>query len=460
MDIIGDADELGPVPPEPEPARRRALVQQADLLHAVVDGLIALGAAIAVAALGLVIVVHTATSHASGGPGDFFAVAVWLTGASLGVPVHLANSATLPGAPRLETNAVQGRAVIWLLTAIVLILTYRLTRRRERLRPSASLAQLSVRALLTALAVTLLLLVLALATTRASVFGRTPADAFTGVYSTSSIGLEPGFVFAGPLLLTAIAALAGAATATTTATTPRGRAASELARWGPVFRLAGRQVVIIGAITGVTLLVYACTEIGQHSSARATAVAVIGLTLLLPNLAIYGTLGGFGTTFFYGDIEVSIGPGIRPESSSVSHSVGLFGSFRPWIVWLILAAAVAGTLLPALMARRAERSGGSGRSGCSGRRSGAGYPLPGVWRAALTGLVTALAVVLLGTLSYAQSTSSAFGPPGSSSSLQESLSAGPSLLAAAGLAAVWFSLCYLAASIAMRSARPGLPGDA
>ena len=449
MDIIGDADELGPVPPEQGPPGRRALVQQADLLHAVADGLIALGAAVAVAALGLVIVVHTATSHVNGGPGDYFAVAVWLTGASLGVPVHLANTATLPGAPQLETNAVQGRAIVWLLTAIVLVLAYRLTRRRERLRPSASLAQLSVRALLTALAVTLFLLVLALATTRASVFGQTPADAFTGVYSTSSIGLEPGFVFAGPLLLTAVAALAGAATATT----PRDRAASELARWGPVLRLAWRQVVVIGTITGVTLLVYACTEIGQHSSGRATAVAVIGLTLLLPNLTIYGTLGGFGTTFFYGATEVSIGPGIRPGSSSVSHSVGIFGSFRPWIVWLMLATAVVGTLLPALIARRAERSGRSGR------KRGADYPLPGVWRATLTGLLTALAVVLLGSLSDTQSTSSSFGPPGSSSSLHDRLSAGPSLLAAAGLTAVWFSLCYLATSIATRSARPGLPGD-
>jgi hypothetical protein len=446
MDIIGDADELGPGPPEQEPSGWRVLVQPADLLHAVVDGLVALGTAIAVAALGLVIVVYTATSHVNGGPGDFFAVAVWLTGASLGVPVHLANSATLPGAPHLETNTVQGRAVVWLLTAIVLVLAYRLARRRERLRPSASLAQLSVRTLLTALAVTLSLLVLALTTTRASVFGQTPADVFTGVYSTSRIGLEPGFVFAGPLLLTAVAALAGAAIATTL----RCRVAGELARWGLVFRLAWRQVLVIGTITGVTLLVYACTEIGQRSSGRETALAVIGLTLLLPNLTIYGTLGGFGTTFFYGATEVSIGPGIHPRSSNVSHSIGIFGSFRPWIVWLILAAAVVGTLLPALMARRAERSG---------RMRGVDYPLPGVWRATLTGLLTALAVVLLGALSDTQSTSLSFGPADSGSSLHDRLSAGPSLLAAAGLTAVWFSLCYLAASIATRSARPGLPGD-
>ena len=431
MDIIGDADGLEPVRPGPEPAGRRALVRPADLLHALFDGLIALGAAVVLAMVSVIVLVYGASSHFYGGPGDFFAAGVWLTGLSLGVPLRETASTTMPGGHELAAaSAAEGRAIAWLLTAIVLVLVFRLVRRRERARPSAGGAQLTVRALLTALVVTLILLVLALAATRASGYN-------AGLRSSSSIGLEPGLVFAGPLLLSAAAALTGAATA---ATLPP-HAAGQLARWRPVFRLAWRQFLVIGAVTGVTLLVYVCAETTKHSGGRATAVTVLALLLLLPNLAIYGTLGGFGATFYGTERVTGLGPG---HGTGVSDSIGIFGSFRPWIVWLMLAAAVAGTLLPALLARRAVRAE---------RIRGADYPLSGVWRAAVTGLVAALVCVLLGTFSYMASSYTAYSTSSVALrglSFHQSDSAGPSLLAAAGLTAAWLTLGYLATAVAAR----------
>jgi hypothetical protein len=128
----------------------------------------------------------------------------------------------------------------------------------------------------------------------------------------------------------------------------------------------------------------------------------------------------------------------------VSRSIGIFGSFRPWVVWLLLAAAVVGTLVPAPLARCAVRAG---------RLRGADHPLSGVWRAAtLAGLLAALVWVLLGAFSYSTSMSTS-GISGPSLRLRES--AGPSLLAAVGLTAARLSLGYLATSIAA-GLRPGV----
>ena len=432
MDIIGDADEQEPARPEREVIGWRAVVRPADLLHSLLDGLVALGAAIALAAVSLVIVLYVAISHFHGGPGDFFALAVWLTGASLGVPLRSVVSFSEPSEHYKAVTVTDLRVIAWLLTVVMLVLVFRLVRRRERARPSAGLAQSVVRALLTALVATLGLLVLALVTTRASVFGYPfGLESITGGHVGSRIGLEPGFVFVGPLLLTAVAALAGAAPAIP----PPRRRTDELARWSLVLRQTWRQLLITGVLAGTALLVYGSVEAVQHTGGRFTVLVVIGLVLMLPNLAIYGTLGGFGTTFYV--TQRATGPGSGSGLDRVSRSIGIFDSFRPWVVWLLLAAAVVGTLLPALRARRAVRAG---------RLGGADYPLSGVWRAALAGLLAALAWVLLGAFSYSTSAS---GTLGHLTSLSES--AGPSLLAAAGLTAAWLSLGYLATSIAVGS---------
>jgi hypothetical protein len=209
-----------------------------------------------------------------------------------------------------------------------------------------------------------------------------------------------------------------------------------------VLRVAWRQTTVTGAVTGVTLLVYATAKAGLHGSDRQMTITVIGLLLLLSTLAIYGTLGGFGTTFYGTMTFASPGPGRQPGAAS--HSIGIFGSFRPWIVWLLLAAAVAGALVPALLARRAARAG---------HRGSARYPLTGVWRAAVTGLLTATAAVLLGALSYTASGAGFADTP-----VHTSASLGPSLLAAAGLSAAWLSTGYLAASVALP--RNNWPEDA
>jgi hypothetical protein len=383
--------------------------------------------------------------HLHGGAGDYVSLGVWLTGASLGVPLHMTASTTFGPGHSLDEH-LQLRAIVWLLTAIVLILIYLLARRRERVQPSTGSAQAVVRALLTALVVTAALLVLSLVTKRPGVFGYPFFGSNAGLKSAASMGLEPGFVFAGPLLLSAIAALAGRAggwrTSDGAVAAGRARATGELSRWWPVLRIAWRQILVTGGLAGVALLIYLAVYGIHHGGASHTAVIVTGLVLLLPNLAIYGTLGGFGTTFYGTMTFASPGPGRQPGAAS--HSIGIFGSFRPWIVWLLLAAAVAGALVPALLARRAARAG---------HRGSARYPLTGVWRAAVTGLLTATAAVLLGALSYTASGAGFADTP-----VHTSASLGPSLLAAAGLSAAWLSTGYLAASVALP--RNNWPEDA
>jgi hypothetical protein len=428
MDIIGDADEFDPSRPVRERPGRRVFIQPPDLAQVLLNGLIPLAAAIVAALLGLLIVIYGGGEHVDGGPGDFFALAVWLTGASLGVPVKQASSTVMPGQHGVLTDNTEVRVVVWLLTAIVLVLVFRLVRRQGRARTDATPARLAVWAVLSALTLTVALLVLSLATTRASVFGLPIVlSGDTGASTRSSVGPELGFVFAGPLLLTAIAALAGAATATRLGP----RASAEIARWRPVLDVAWRQVAVTGELAGFTLLVYLAVEVSSHTTGREAAVTVFGLILLLPNLAIYGTLGGFGTTF-YGSERFSpdVGPG------KVAGNIGILGSFRPWVVWLLVAAAVVGVLVSALLARRSVRVG---------RLASADYSPVKVWRATAGGLVVACAVVLLGALTYSGSSGGA-----GSSSLRFAATAGPSLLAAAGLTALWLSAGYLVASLAVR----------
>jgi len=290
LDVIGDPAESDRVR-----SARRLEGWQADLAYALGDGLIALGTAVAVAVLSLVVVVYAGTNHLQGGPADFFSLGVWLTGTSLGVPVHMTLTETV-GPHQSLSEVVQVRAIVWLLTAIVLVLLFLLARRRERTQPSAGSGRAAAKAVLTAIVVTAALLVLALATTRSSIFGSPVGGVIIGARSHASLGLEPGFVFAGPLLLSACAALAGRAAGRGgshgPATARHTRVADELSRWWPVLRTAWRQILVTGGLAGVTLLIYLAVDATQHGGAKHTAVIVIGLFLLLPNLAIYGTLGG------------------------------------------------------------------------------------------------------------------------------------------------------------------------
>lgn len=431
MDVIGDPAEWdGGRPP-----RRRLEGWHGDFVYALTDGLIALGTAVVVAVLGVMVLRYAWASHLHGGAADYFSLGVWLTGASLGVPVHMSASTTFGPGHSLDEH-LQLRAIVWLLTAIVLTLIYLLARRRERVQPSTGSARAAVRALLTALVVTAVLLVLSLVTKRPGVFGYPFFGSNAGLKSAASMGLEPGFVFAGPLLLSAIAALAGRAggwrTSDGAVAAGRARATGELSRWRPVLRVAWRQILVTGGLAGVALLIYLAVYGIQHGGARHTAVIVTGLVLLLPNLAVYGTLGGFGTTF-YGTLKTtSLGEGITPVGGT--YSVGIFGSHRVWIVWLLLAAAVAGTVVPALLARLDSID----------------LPITGAWRAAVTGLAVGVAEVLLGEISAASSTSGVVTFSAAGGSFYETVSAGPSLLAAAGLSALWFALGYLAAAVAVR----------
>jgi hypothetical protein len=198
--------------------------------------------------------------------------------------------------------------------------------------------------------------------------------------------------------------------------------------------------VVTGGLAGVALLIYLAVFGIQHGGARHTAVIVTGLVLLLPNLAIDGTLGGFGATF-YGTLKTtSLGEGVSPLGGT--YSVGIFGSHRVWIVWLLLAAAVVGTLVPALLARLDRID----------------LPVTGAWRGAVAGLAVGVAEVLLGELSAVSSTSGVVTFSAAGGSYHETVSAGPSLLAAAGLSALWLTLGYLAAAVAVRRRVRTCPG--
>jgi len=420
------------------------LMARADFLHAIIDGLIALAAAVVVALLGLVIVVNLLPGHVVNGAGDYFAVAVWLTGASLGTPVHETAATAFPGNADGSLNSgTEVRAAVWLLTLIVLMLVFRLARRRERSRPSASLPQFAIRGLLPAVVLTLVLLVLALVTDRTSIFGFPGLGGDGNSLSPQmSTGLEPGFVFVGPLLLTAAAGMFGRlATCVRSAAggpLPR-RLHDALGQWSPAMRVSWLQVRIIGLITGVTLWIYISVEVGSHTnSVRETAALTVGLFLLLPNLAIYGTFGGFGTTIYGTAITTSSGTGLGGPGRDVrSYDIGIAASHRPWIVWLLLAAALLGTLAPTLLVKRGMLA-----------KRGEDYRWQQVWRATAIGTLSAVAVVLLGTLSLSGYTSS------HGFSFRSDLSLGPNLLAAAGLTAVWVCVAYLAVSFASRKPRP------
>ena len=108
---------------------------------------------------------------------------------------------------------------------------------------------------------------------------------------------------------------------------------------------------------------------------------------------------------------------------------------------MIEPAAVAGTLVPALLARLDSID----------------LPVTGAWRAAVTGLAVGVAEVLLGEISAASSTSGVVTFSAAGGSFHETVSAGPSLLAAAGLSALWFALGYLAAAVAVRRRRLQAP---
>jgi len=452
-----------------------ALLSAADLLPAARDGLLALAAAFVMALLAVVLVVLVGFngSNVHVGFGDYFSTALWLTASSLGAPLsgsisesmNLGSDTSGLASGNLSfAMSLSLRLTVWLLTIIVLLLTYRFARQREREAPSFSLGQVVARAALPAVAVSAALLILALVTRRSDPFGAMgylngSTGGTAGLQGASgSLGIDTPLVFLGPLLLVfALALLArlGVWIHLMSADPHAMRMRTQFGRWTPSFRVAWLQMRVIGTLVAVGIWVYLAYEvISQHELSHGGVAALLAGLFLLPNFAVYGTFMGFGVTLYASVTGLgALFSGIAATDTSGSGSdggvptntgasVGLFGSDRPWGVWLLLLAVLIGTLAPAVLARRGGRFA----------VNPADYRSNGAWRSVLLGIVTALVVTLLGALSLSVGVGMGGGTATSVDGLSVTEAFGPSLLGAIGLTALWFLLSYMAVSLALQNA--------
>jgi hypothetical protein len=436
-----------PAPPYgPSPAPRPAglpLIRAFELGPAVLDAALPLLVAIVACVVGLLLVVAVGLSGVhldNAGPADYLSVASWLTASSLGAPLGGSSSAASSdlggsdfGFSDLNaTVSVSLRFAVLLFTALILILGYRAARRRERATASVSLGQLVARAALPAIATSLILLVLGLATHRTSAFetqGLLDPGGDAGS-SSGKVGIETPYVFLGPLLLVFAVALIGRLgawmQASSNADVRAHRLRATVAAWTPAWRTVWLQLRIIGVLAGVGLWVYVIIEAPSDSSTNSHSLAFIfGALVLILNLSVYGMFAGFGATLFI------------TLSGLGGTSFGLLSGHRPWGLWLLLLAVVIGTAAPAVLARRAR---GTGRFAVRPQD----YPPAGAWRAVLLGLAFALVLTLLGTLELSQSLS---GGGGDFGNFGATLQFAPSMFAALGLTALWCLIGYLAVSL-------------
>lgn len=418
------------------------------------------------------------TGH--GGFHDWFTSTVILVAGALGAPADLAVSGTPAGDSSLGGSGLSSLTLsldltisltAWTITFLLFFLWMRRGRRSEAASPSASPLQLVARSALPALGVSLVLLVLALVSNASDVFnlvgalngsgsggltqpsigtdpfgggGTDPfggngggtgtggsgaaltlgaaSDATNGLHS--SIGVSPGWVFFGPLLIAFAAFLIGRLT--TVARRPVGDPGGEwvrklIAPWRGSARIVWTQLRAVGLLAGLVVLAYAEYELltADGSSGRAKAAQAIAAVLLLPNLMIGGALTGFCVTFSNGSVFGLTG--------ARAAEIGLFGNSRPWLIYLLILAAFIGTALPWFLVRTRRRV----------VNPDAFAPIQ-VWRAAALGAIAGLVVTLLGELSM--SGSSGFGSFGVSTEVGLTYS----MIGAFIAGALWCAAAYLA----------------
>ena len=421
-------------------------VNGADALGSLLDAGRALLAGFAGVLVGLLVIVYAGVQNAHVSFGDFLRASAYLLGSSLGTP--LTGNATVSsddgfGSSESATLNLTVRLTIWALTFIVLFLLYLFARKRERQAASRSLGQLFLRSALTALAVSLILLVLALAT-RSSELLDAASQASSGLAGlTGSTGLGAGYVFLGPLLLALAVGLLGRfgvwLHAPTTEDPRAARAKAAVDRWRPAVHVAWQQMLVMGTLIAVGLWIWLAVDLFQDPSTGPYRTALLlGALVLLPNLAVYGSFAGMGVTLFAGGafgasvLGQSTGDSVEGSPTSSSGALGIFQGEHPWGLWLLLLGVIVGTLAPAVLARTTRRFAVNRDD----------YAVNGAWRSVVVALATALAVILLGALSLGLS-----GNEGDLGSVNATVSLGPSLLGALGLTAIWFLLAYLAVSL-------------
>jgi len=431
--------------PAPIPLFRPALVGRADLLAVLRDAIAPLVIAL-LATFGVVVgLAWLASPTGHGGFRDWFTSTVILVAGALGAPTDLNVGGTPVSDSSLGGSIFGSFALnlsltisltVWTITLLLFFLWMRRGRRSEAAAPSASPLQLVARSALPALSVSVVLLVLALVSNASDVFnlvGRlngsvgggltqqpggtdpfggggtdpfggsgggsgtggsgaaltlgTASDATNGLHS--SIGVSPGWVFLGPLLIAFAAFLIGRLT--TVARRPVGDPGGEWIRkligpWRGSARIVWTQLRAVGLLAGLVVLVYAEYELltADGSSGRAKAAQAIAAVLLLPNLMIGGALSGFC---------VSLSDGVTPGLTGArADEIGLFGNSRPWLIYLLILAALIGSALPWFLVRTRRRV-----------VNPAAFAPVQAWRAALLGAIAGLVVTLLGELSMSGS---------------------------------------------------------
>ena len=467
--------------PAPIPLFRPALLGRGDLLAVLRDALAPL---IAVLLLVFGVVVGLAflsspTGH--GGFQDWFTSSVILLAGALGAPANLAvggNPSSDSGLGGLNFALTLNLAVnltAWTITFLLFFLWMRRGRRSEAAAPSASPLQLVARSAVPALGVSLVLLVLALVSNASDVFnlvhsltgssansltvpggtdpfgnggtdpfggggsGSGTSSGYSGAALTvgtasgstsglhSSIGVSPGMVFLGPLLIAFAAFLIGRLT--TVARRPVGDPGGEwvrklIAPWRGSTRIVWTQLRAVGLLAGLVVLAWVEYEVltADGSSGREKTAQAIAAALLLPNLMVGGALTGFCVTLTNG-LAVAL-------TGASADKIGLFGNSRPWLIYLVILAAIIGSALPWFLVRTRRRV-----------VSPAAFAPIQAWRAAVLGAIAGLVAALLGEVSV--SGSSGFGSLGGGST---HVGLTYSVIGAVVAGAIWCTAAYLALS--------------
>ena len=461
--------------PAPIPLFRPALLGRADLFAVVRDALIPLIGVLLLVFGVIVGLAWLASPSGHGGFHDWFTSTVILVAGALGAPASLAvgstpsNDSGLGGAFNFSLNlSLTVSLTAWTITLLLFFLWLRRGRRSEAVSPSASPLQLVARSAVPAFGVSLVLLVLALVSNASDVFnlvgslggnsiepltvpggtnpfggggsgsGSGSASGDSGAALTlgtasgsngslhSSIGVSPGWVFLGPLLIAFAAFLIGRLT--TVARRPVGDPGGEwvrklIAPWRGSARIAWTQLRAVGLLAGLVVLAWVEYEVltADGSNGREKAAQAIAAVLLLPNLMIGGALTGFCVTLSDGlTFAVTGMPGDK---------IGLFGNSRPWLIYLLILAAVLGSLLPWFLVRTRRRV-----------VNPAAFTPIQAWRAALFGAIAGLVVTLLGEASL--SGSSGLGTLGLSTGVGLTYS----VIGAVIAGAIWCTAAYLALS--------------
>ncbi|WP_034264527.1 hypothetical protein [Actinospica robiniae] len=438
-------------PQPPAPARRSGPppLTGFDFLASAYDAVRALAVGFVSVLVALLLVVYAGIANAHVPASYAYKLSAWLLGASLGAPITGSGSLSTDDSEGLGLDAslnITLRITVWALTIVVLFLIYVLARRRERQLPSQNLAQLFLRSALTGLGVSLILMILALTSQVDNAFESNAIRSDLGFGAMSgSIGLSPGFVFLGPLLLTLAVGLLGRfgvwLHAETTSDARADRVKAAITLWRPAVRTAWQQMSVMGTLIAVGLWIWLAIEaFSDPSTGPYRTALLLGLLVLLPNLAVYGSFIGMGVTLFVGGgvgasvLGQSTGDTFDGSPTSGSTGLGIFQGVHPWGVWLLLGGVIVGTLAPAVLARTTRRFAVNRDE----------YAPNGAWRSIVVGLVAALVVVLLGALSVNFS-----GNAGGLGGMNVTVSLGPSLLGALGLSALWFLLAYVALSLSL-----------